>query len=156
MVVMSVAASESVLATARRSVPVQISNDRVTCVIWVDYTHDIRLGPDSHQPVDVFAYRYQYFACHMSTLFCSRCLIFNVDASCSLLNEQLCQLHNRRQTTMTRVRICDDRPQEIGVRNLAPICFGRADALFALLPVMEELGREEVMYFVRDRILKSP
>lgn len=57
---------------------------------------------------------------------------------------------------MTRVCICDDRPQEIGVRNLAPICLRRANALFPLLPVMEELGREKVMYFVRDRILHSP
>ena len=44
---------------------------------------------------------------------------------------------------MTRVCICDNRSQEICVRNLAPICFGRADALLPLLPVMEELGREE-------------
>lgn len=57
---------------------------------------------------------------------------------------------------MTRVCICDNRSQEICVRNLAPICFGRADALLPLLPVMEELGREELMYFVRDRILESP
>ena len=54
---------------------------------------------------------------------------------------------------MTCVCICDERPQEIGVRNLGPIGLRRADALFTLLSVVEELGGEEVMYFIRDRIL---
>lgn len=57
---------------------------------------------------------------------------------------------------MTRVCICDNRPQEISVRDLTPICLGCADALFALLPIMEELGREEVVDFVWDRILEPP
>lgn len=58
MVVMRVAASESVLATASRSVPVQISDESVAYIVRWIYTHDIGLSPDSHQPVNVFAYGY--------------------------------------------------------------------------------------------------
>lgn len=109
------------------------------------YTHDISLRANGHQTVDVLADRHQHLSSHMSTLLRARRLILNVNSGCSLLNEQLGELHDGSQTTVAGVSIGDDGTQVVDVGQLGAVGFGGGGyAFFALLAVVEELGHEEV------------
>ena len=72
--------------------------------------HDIGLGSNGDQAVDVLADRYQDLACHVSALLCSWSLVFDVNTRCTLLDKQLCELHDGCQTSMSGIRIGDDWP----------------------------------------------
>lgn len=148
---MSVAASESVLATARRSVPNAVSN--IHGLYNNTHTHNIRLSTDGYQPVDVLADRYKDLACHVTALFRSGRLILDVNARCSALNEELCQLHYGCKTPMPSVRIRNDRPQEVCVGNTTSLRFGGGNPLFTLLTVVEKLSEKQLMNLVRNSIL---
>lgn len=114
------------------------------------HTHDVRLGPDSDQSVDVLADGYKHFACHMSALLRSRCLILNVNTGGTLLNKQLCELHNGRKPTVSSVCIGDDRTEVVDIRSVRAIRFWCGESLFSLLPVVEQLGHEKVLHLVGD------
>ena len=118
-------------------------------------THDVCLGPDGHQTVDVLADGHQDFTGHMTTLLRTRRLVLNMDCSCSLFHKKFGQLHNRREASMTGICICDYWSQEVGVGDAAAVCSGRCDAFFTLLAVVEKLGHEEMLDLVGDSVLWS-
>ena len=57
-------------------------------------THDISLSADGDETVDVFADRDQDLASHVSTLLSAGCLVLDVNASSSLLDKELGELHD--------------------------------------------------------------
>jgi hypothetical protein len=117
-----------------------------------EHTHDISLCSDSYQTIDVFTYWHQNLSCHMSTLLGSWCLIFNVYTSSSLFNEQLSELHDRCQSTMSGIRICNNRTEVVNVLKLGAIRFRLGHySLFALFAVMEELCHEKMSDLIWDR-----
>jgi len=87
-------------------------------VVWSSrrLTHDIGLSTNGNETVDVLANRHQDLASHVSALLGTRSLVLDVNTSRTLLNEQLRELHNSSQTTVSGVCVCNNRPQEIGVR----------------------------------------
>jgi hypothetical protein len=113
------------------------------------YTHDICLGTNRYQSVDVLADRHQDLSSHVTTLLRSRRLILNVYTSSTFLNEQLGKLHDGCKTAMSRIRIGYDWSQEVGVGNIRAVCFWRGEALFALLSIVEELRHEKVADLIR-------
>ena len=100
-------------------------------------THDIGLCPYSYQAVDVFADGDQHFASHVSALLGTRSLIFNVYASSSFLDEHLGEFHDRRETSVTRVCICNDGSEEVCVCNIGALGFRSRNTFFLLFTVME-------------------
>ncbi len=80
-------------------------------------------------------------------------LIFYVDTGSTLFDEQLCQLHDRGQSAVPRIRIGNDWAKEIGVCDAASTRFRCAKPFLPLLPVMEELCHEEMLYLVGHRRL---
>lgn len=87
---------------------------------------------------------------HVSALLCSWRLILNVNSCCSLLNEELGQLHDGRETTVTRVGIGDNGSQVVDLGKLGALRLGRTQTLLALLAVVEELRHEEMADLVGD------
>lgn len=83
------------------------------------HTHDIRLCTDGDETVDVLLDGDKDFAGHVSAFLRAWSLILNVNTCCSLLHEQLGQLHDGCETTMTSVRICNDRSEVVNVLQLA-------------------------------------
>ena len=96
----------------------------------------------------MFADRNQNLASHVSTLLGAGRLILNVDASSSLLDKELGELHDGSQTTVTGVRIRNKRSQEIDVGSFGLV--RRTKTLFTLLAVVEELGHEQMADLVRN------
>lgn len=78
-------------------------------------THDIRLCPDGNQAVDVLADGHKHLARHVSTLLGARRLVLDVDTRSTLLDEQLGQLHDSRQSAVARVRVGDDGAEVVDV-----------------------------------------
>ena len=112
--------------------------------------HDICLSTDGHESVDVLADWDENFASHVSTLLGTWHLILNVNTSCTLLNEELGELHHSSQTAVSSVSISDNWSKEVGVGKLRTLTWRSAEAFLALLAVVEELGHEEVVHLVRD------
>jgi hypothetical protein len=116
VLVIKVAASESVRAIAKRSVPeVTVSEEAYWRTSLHNHTHDISLRTDCYQSVNVLANGHQNLASHVAALLCAGCLVLDVNASRALLDEKLGELHDRCKTSMTSVGICDQRPQEVCV-----------------------------------------
>lgn len=113
-------------------------------------THYISLGADGNQAVDVLLNRDENLSGHVTALLGAGSLIFDVDTGGSLLNEELGELHDSGETTMASVRIGDDGPKVINVRNLAALGLWGCETLLALFAVMEELCVEQVADFVGD------
>jgi hypothetical protein len=79
-----------------------------------------------------------------------------MDPCCSLLDEQLRELHHSGETAMAGVCVCDDGAKVVDVCDLGAGGFGFCGyAFFTLLAVVEELGHEEVRNFVWDSGLES-
>jgi hypothetical protein len=117
-------------------------------------THDISLGTNSNQAVNVFLNRHKDLSGHVSALLGSWSLVLNMNTSSSVLHEHLGKLHDGCQTAMSGIRICNDWTQEICAGQFSASGFGRAETLFALFAVMEELSHPEVADLVRDGGLK--
>lgn len=115
--------------------------------------HDISLSTDGNKTVDVLADGHQDLSGHVSTLLGTRSLVLNMNTSSTTLNEQLGQLHDSGQTTMTGVCISNDGTQVVNVGNLLALVLGCGDALLALFPVMEQLSHPEVVDLVGDSVL---
>jgi hypothetical protein len=73
-----------------------------------------------------------------------------MDTRGTFLYEQLRQLHHRSQSSVAGICICDDWAQEIRVCNLCSLRLGRCKSFFALLAIVEQLGHEEMLHFIRD------
>lgn len=114
--------------------------------------HDVGLRADGHQPVDVFRDGHEHFACHVAALFGAGGLVFNVDSSRALFDEQLGQLHHRRQTAVAGVGVRDDRAEVVHVRGGCSLVLGRGEAVLALFSVVEQLRHEQVLHLVRNRV----
>lgn len=54
---------------------------------------------------------------------------------------------------MTSICVCNYRPQEIGVCNVATVRLWGTNSFFALLAVVEKLGQEEILDLVGNGIL---
>lgn len=93
---------------------------------------------------------HQHLAGHVTALLCAGGLVLDVDASGALLNEQLRQLHHRRQAAMARVRVRDDGAEVVDVCHVGALLFGSRQALLSLLSVVEELCHEQMRNLVRN------
>lgn len=78
-------------------------------------THDISLGADGNQAVDVLADGNKHLSCHVTALLRSRSLVLNVNTGGAFLDEQLGELHDGSEATVTGVGIGDDGAEEVGV-----------------------------------------
>mmetsp|Transcript_26252 Transcript_26252/g.54066 ORF Transcript_26252/g.54066 Transcript_26252/m.54066 type:complete len:519 (-) Transcript_26252:151-1707(-) len=115
---------------------------------------DVGLQAAGNEALDVLPRRYQDLAAHVPTLLRAWLLILDVDARSAVLDEHLCELHGRRKTSVTSVRIRDDGIEVIHHRSLGALLGRHAAALFVLLPVMEQLGLEELIHLVRHRVVR--
>jgi hypothetical protein len=155
VVVMRVAASASVRAIARRSDP-EMMSVQIPKYLTVKLTHNICLGTDGNQAVDVLADGHQDLSSHVSTLLGSWGLVLDVDTSSTLLNEELRQLHHGSQTSVSSIGISDNRAQIVDVGEFRAISFRQgSNTLLTLLAVVEELGHEEMRDFVGDSGLEK-
>lgn len=100
------------------------------------------MSTNGYQPVDVLTNGYKDLACHMTALFRSGRLVLNVNAGCSALDEELCQLHYGCKTSVPSVRIGNDGPQEVCVGYTTSLRFRGGYPLFTLLAVVEKLGEK--------------
>ena len=71
-----------------------------------------------------------------------------MDTRCTLLDKQLCELHDGCQASMSGIRIGDDWPQVIDVPQFLAVCFRRSDTLLSLLAIVEYLRHEEMANLV--------
>ena len=93
---------------------------------------------------------HQYFAGHMAALLGARSLVLNVNPSGTLLDEELGQLHNGRQTAVTSIGIGDDGSEVVDVGELGALGLRCRQTLLTLLSVVEELCHEQMRYLVWD------
>jgi len=101
----------------------------------------------------VLAHRYQHLTSHMPALFSPRRLVLNVNPSSAPLNEQPCELHDSRESTMTSISISDDRTKVIDTRLISTLQYRNRQACFSLFPIVKQLRFEEVVDFVRNGVL---
>lgn len=110
--------------------------------------HDVCLSTNGHEPVNVLTHGDENLASHVSALLGTRHLILNVNTSCTLLHEELGELHHSSQTTVSGVSISDNGSEVIDVVELRSLARWGAEALFALLAVVEQLSHEQVVHLV--------
>lgn len=89
----------------------------------------------------------------MTTFLGARSLIFDMDTGGTPLDEELCQLHDGRQTTMAGVGISNDGSQVVDIGNIVALFLGGCDALLTLFSIVEELGHEQLVDLVGNGIL---
>ena len=80
--------------------------------------HDVSLGADGHEAVDVLADGHQNFTGHVSALLRSGGLVFDVDAGGAVLDEELGELHYGGEAAVAGVGIGDEGAEVIDVREL--------------------------------------
>lgn len=115
------------------------------------HTHDIGLGTNGNQAVDMLADGHQDLSGHVPALLRSWGLVLDVNTGSTLLNEQFGQLHDCGQASVSSIGIGNDGPKVIDVSELAAVRFRQGgNTLFPLLAVVEELGHEEVGDLVGD------
>ena len=93
---------------------------------------------------------------HVAALLGAGGLVLDVDAGGALLDEELGELHDGGEPAVARVGVGDDGPQVVDVGEGAALGPRRAEALLALLAVVEELRHEQVADFVGDGGLHPP
>jgi hypothetical protein len=116
-------------------------------------THDIGLGTDGNQTVDVLVDRDKHLAGHVAALFGTGGLVFNMNSSGAALNKKFCELHDSSQTSVAGVGIGNNGAEVVVVLDLIALLFRGRDALFPLFPVVEQLSEEELVDLVRDSVL---
>lgn len=117
--------------------------------------HDISLGTDGDEAVDVLLDGDEDLAGHVTALLGTRGLILNVDTGSTLLNEELGELHDGSKTTVTGIGIGNDGAEVVVVVELLTLGLGDGETLLALLAVVEELSHEEMANLVGDGGLNS-
>lgn len=85
---------------------------------------------------------------HVTALLGARGLVLNVDTSCTLLNEELGELHDGGQTTVTGVGIGNDGTEVVDIGELGALRGGGRQTLVTLFAVVEKLGHEKVLHLV--------
>jgi hypothetical protein len=108
------------------------------------HTHNVCLSTNGYQSVDMLADGYQHLSSHVAALLCPGSLILNVNTGGTLLDEQLCELHDSCEAAVSSVCVGNDRSQKIGIGDFCAVGLWCGDSLFALLSVVEELCHEKV------------
>jgi hypothetical protein len=75
----------------------------------------------------------------------TRHLVLNVDSSSTLLNEELGELHDGGESSVSGVGIGDVGAEVVDVGGGSTLGGGEVGASLTLLSVVEELGHEEVL-----------
>lgn len=119
----------------------------------ITLTHNVGLSADGDQTVDVLTDGHQHFTSHVPALLRARSLVLNVDTGSASLDEKLGQFHDRGQTTVASVGVRDDGSEVVNVGHLVTLVLWGGDALLTLLPVVEELGHEELVDLVGHGVL---
>src|SRR5882757_7657574 len=78
-------------------------------------SHDIILETNCDETVNMFLDRNQHFSSHVTTLLRPRRLIFDVNPSSTLFNEQLGEFHHSSQTTMASICIRNNGAEIVNV-----------------------------------------
>ncbi|CAK5269753.1 unnamed protein product, partial [Mycena citricolor] len=105
------------------------------------------------ETVDVLLNGDQNLSGHVAAFLGSRGLIFHVNSGSALLHEHLSELHDCCQSTVASVCISDQRSEIVdGSRSTGEFGIGHVGPRLALLPVVEQLGHEEVLDLVGDRV----
>lgn len=112
--------------------------------------HDVGLGTDGNQTVDVLGDGDENLAGHVAALLGARGLILDVNTGSTLLNEELGELHDGGKTTVTGIGIGDDGTEVVDVGELGALRLGNGETLLTLLAVVEKLGHEEMADLVGD------
>lgn len=112
--------------------------------------HDVGLRADRDKAVDVLADGDEDLAGHVAALFRAGGLVFNVNTGGALFDKELGQLHHGSQAAVTGVGVGDNGAEVVNVGKVGALGLGHAQALLALLAVVEELGHEQVADLVGD------
>ena len=112
--------------------------------------HDVGLGADGDESVDVLADGDEHFARHVSAFLGAWGLVFNVDAGGPLFDEEFGELHDGCEATVACVGVGNDGSQIVDIGNSGSLVFWCREALFPLFAVVEELCEPEMLDFVGD------
>jgi len=115
-------------------------------------THDVALQPSRLQPVAVLLRTHEHFPAHVAALLGARLLVLEMDASGTPLDEHLGQLHHRREPTVARVAVRDDRREVVHCWRAHALLGGHRRPRLPLLPVVEQLRPEELVDLVWDGV----
>lgn len=130
-----------------------VLSDRINKNAKLTHTHDVGLRADGHQTVDVLADRHENLSGHMAALLGAGSLVLDMDTSSSALHEELGQLHDRRQATVTGIGVSNDGTQIVHIRHVGTLLLRGCHTLLALFPIMEQLRHEELVDLVGDSVL---
>ena len=119
----------------------------------VERTHDVRLGSNRHQSVDMLADGDQHLAGHVPALLGSWGLILNMNTCCTTFDKQLRQFHNCRQPSVPGISIGDNGSEIVDIGNLVTVGLGCRDSLFVHFSVVKELCLEQLIHLPGDSVL---
>jgi hypothetical protein len=91
----------------------------------------------------------------MSALLRPGSLVLDMDAGRALFHKHLCELHHGGEASVAGVGVGDDGPEEVGVGEFGTCGLGDAEALFALLAVVEELGKPQMLHLSGNGVLNT-
>jgi hypothetical protein len=111
------------------------------------------LKANSDKAVYVFLNGDENLASHVAAFLGPRCLVFYVDTSGSLLNEEFGKLHSGSETTVAGIGVSNYGSHIINDGSRGKFRIGEVGASFSLLPIVEKLGNEQVLNLVRDGIV---
>jgi hypothetical protein len=118
-------------------------------------SHNVGLGTDGNETVDVLGDGDEDLSGHVSTLLGTRSLVFNVNSGGSTLNEELGELKDGGQSSVSGVGIGNDGTEVVDVGLGGTLLNGGRETLLTLLAVVEKLGLEEVLDLVGDSVLRG-
>mmetsp|Transcript_60742 Transcript_60742/g.112706 ORF Transcript_60742/g.112706 Transcript_60742/m.112706 type:complete len:299 (+) Transcript_60742:662-1558(+) len=114
----------------------------------------ICLQPDGDQARDVLCNRHQDLATHVAALLGAWFLILNVNASSTILDEHLGQLHGGSEPSMSGVCISNDRVEVVHQRLLCKLLSRHVLPCSILLAIMEHLCSKELVHLVGDGVIR--
>lgn len=115
-------------------------------------THDIELDAGGDQAVNVLRDGDQDLAGHVTALLGTGHLILQMDTGSTTLDKHLGELHVGSDTTVAGISISNDGAQKVDVGHLGTLLLGGGQAGLALLAIVEELGKEQVLDLVGDSV----
>lgn len=92
-------------------------------------------------------------ASHVAALLGTSSLVLDMNASSTLFDEKLGELHGSSEATMAGIGFGDDGSQVVNVGELCALILSGTHALLALFAIVEELGHEEMTDLVGDSSL---
>mmetsp|Transcript_39892 Transcript_39892/g.49290 ORF Transcript_39892/g.49290 Transcript_39892/m.49290 type:complete len:299 (-) Transcript_39892:19-915(-) len=125
-----------------------------TCHQHQGRVEHVGLKTDGNQSLDVLLCGDQDLAAHVAALLGARLLVLNVDASSSVLDEHLRQLHGGSDASVAGVSISDDGIQVVHAGSLGAFIWLHATSLLILLAIVEQLGTEELIHLVGHGVVR--